>query len=80
MNELKNSGLDLGITPSQIFAMIIFSAIGLYYFRRGRRESNIGQTLAGLALMLYGYFTSGPLQDWGVGFGLYALAYYLGTY
>jgi len=57
----------LDISPSAIFSSLIFGAIGIYVFRKGKRESHLPHLLIGIALMVFPYFTSGPLGDWGVG-------------
>lgn len=65
-----------GISPSSILAGVVFGLIGMYVFRQGKREQNIPLVLAGLGLMLYSWFTKGPLQDWGIGAAFCAVAYY----
>ena len=45
--------------PSTLFVIIVFSAVGLAAFRRGKRESNIICLLLGIALMVYPYFVQG---------------------
>lgn len=65
------------ITPSAIFSGIIFGIIGLYVFRDGRRKTNYFTVFIGVGLMVYPYFTTGPLADWGVGIILCIAAYYL---
>jgi hypothetical protein len=58
--------------PSDLFAMLVFSIIGLIAFRAGRRDMYLPKIIIGLVLMLYPYFVpSGPLL-WGAGIGLTA--------
>lgn len=64
------------ISPSSLLAGLVFGAIGLYVFRRGKQRLEFDIIFIGIALMVYPYFTKGPLADWGVGIGLCALAYY----
>jgi hypothetical protein len=66
----------LDISPSAIFSGLIFGAIGIFIFRLGKRESHLPLLLIGIALMVYPYFTTGPLADWGVGALLCAAAFY----
>ncbi len=61
---------------SGIFSGLIFGVIGFWMFREGKRNTNITIVLISIALMVYPYFTSTPLQDWGIGFALCAAAYY----
>ncbi len=76
--DFDNSGLDFGFhfTASQIAASLLFSIIGFYVFRAGKKALNYPVIFSGVALMAYPMFTSGPLQDWGVGVVLCALAYH----
>jgi hypothetical protein len=68
-------GLDISF--SAIFSSLLFSAIGWWLFQKGRKENEIKIVLNGLALMLYSYFTHGPILDWGIGAVLCGLAYHL---
>lgn len=45
--------------PSTLFVIIVFSAMGLAAFRRGKREGNVICLLLGIALMVYPYFVEG---------------------
>jgi hypothetical protein len=62
---------------SNILAGLIFGVIGLWIFRRGRKEANNKIVVIGMLLMVYPMFTNGPVQDWGVGVGLCWLFYFL---
>jgi len=42
--------------PSTLFVIIVFSAVGLAAFRRGKREGNVICLLLGITLMVYPYF------------------------
>lgn len=66
----------LNFSISSIFASLIFGTIGIIVFRRGKKESNFKLLFIGLGLMLYTYFTSGYLLDWGLGLALSFAAYY----
>jgi hypothetical protein len=73
---LGGLGLGFHFSVSQIIASLLFGIIGFYVFRFGKRTLNYCVILTGVALMIYPLFTSGPLQDWGVGILLCGLAYY----
>lgn len=68
---------SLDITFSGVASGLIFSAIGLWIFREGKKRAELNIIFIGMALMVYSYFTHGPLQDWGVGASLCGLAYYI---
>ena len=60
---------------SAIASSLIFSSVGFYVFREGRKQAEIKITLMGIALMTFSYFTSGPWADWGIGLSLCAVTY-----
>lgn len=62
--------------PSTLFVIIVFSAVGLAAFRRGKRESNILCLLLGICLMAYPYFVEGLLLNLGIGAALSAAVWY----
>jgi dolichol kinase len=62
---------------SSLASGLIFGAVGLWMFREGKRLEKTHAIFIGVALMIYPYFTKGPAADWGVGFCLCGLAYYL---
>ena len=68
------SGIDFSF--SAIMSGFIFGVIGLWLFREGKRRLNFRVMLTGIALMVVGYFTKGPFQDWGGGLALCGLAYW----
>ena len=71
---LDVGGIDLSL--SSIMSGLIFGIIGIWLFRRGKRQANLRILCVGLTLMFYPYFTKGPWADWGVGLALCGLAYY----
>ena len=62
---------------SGLFSAFIFGVIGMYLFGQARSRGDIRLAFVGVGLMVYPYFTSGPFLDWGVGFALCGLAYYI---
>jgi hypothetical protein len=64
------------LSASSLFAGLIFGVLGMWMFSQGKRKLNYTVLMISMALMIYPYFTHGPLQDWGVGVALCALAYF----
>jgi hypothetical protein len=62
--------------PSTLFVIIVFSAVGLAAFRRGKRESNMICLLLGIALMVYPYFVEGLALNALIGAALSAAVWY----
>ena len=58
--------------PSTLFVIIVFSAVGLAAFRRGKREGNMICLLLGIALMVYPYFVEGLALNALIGVALSA--------
>lgn len=61
--------------PWSIVLSLIFSSIGLYVFREGRRKENNYWISIGLALFGYTYFFSKPIHEILIGSSLCYLAY-----
>lgn len=76
MEELNNLRLDLSFDVPSLIAGLIFGIVGLYVFRRGRKESSMRLVMLGLALMIYPYFVDGATLNWVVGFLLSGASYY----
>ena len=60
---------------SSFMASFIFSVIGLWLFKEGRRKAEVRLAIIGVSMMGYSYFTSSPAADWGIGLLLCGLAY-----
>ena len=58
--------------PSDLFAMLLFSIIGLLAFRAGKRDAQPLKLVIGMVLMLYPYFVPGSVWLWVVGIALTA--------
>jgi hypothetical protein len=73
-------GFDLpsasDFTGAKIFAYLLFGAIGMGVFSYGRKNSRLGPTIIGVALMAYPYFVSGTLAIYFVGAALTAVLYF----
>lgn len=76
MEELNNLPLDLSFDVPSLIAGLVFGIVGLYVFRRGRKESSMRLVMLGLALMIYPYFVDGATLNWVVGFLLSGASYY----
>jgi hypothetical protein len=59
---------------SNIFASLVFSAIGFWMIREAKRQANFTIGIIGVVLMVYTYFTPEPWVDWAAGIGLCILA------
>jgi drug/metabolite transporter (DMT)-like permease len=68
--------MGLDISASSLFAGFLYGVIGIFIFRKGKKEAEFDMIFIGIALMVYPYFTHGPLADWGIGAALCAIAYY----
>ena len=64
---------------SSLMASFVFSVIGFWLLREGKRRANIPLIVISVLLMGYTYFTSTPLTDWGIGIGLCGAAYFFWT-
>lgn len=67
---------DMNFSASSLISGFIFGVIGWYVFKHGRKNSNNYFVTIGIVLMVYPYFTRGPVADWGVGAALCGLAYH----
>jgi multisubunit Na+/H+ antiporter MnhE subunit len=76
MEELNNLPLDLSFDVPSLIAGLVFGIVGLYVFRRGKKESSMRLVVLGLALMIYPYFVDGATLNWVVGFLLSGASYY----
>lgn len=61
--------------PGALAGMVLFSMLGLWAFKEGRREANIKLLLMGIALVGYSYFTPQTWVVWVAGIGLTVVAF-----
>jgi hypothetical protein len=61
---------------SSLLAGFIFSVIGFWMFKEGKRRLNYPILFVGVALMIYPYFVSGHWLPWIVGIALCGVAKY----
>ena len=69
-------GLGFNFSPLALLGGFIFSVVGLYYFREGRKRSYAKTKWVGVALMAYPLVVSATFLIWCVGVFLWALAFY----
>jgi hypothetical protein len=62
--------------PAALFAILVFSAIGLAAFLYGRKQAKIGPLVLGLLLMIYPYFISETWILYAVGSALTVAIYF----
>ena len=58
-----------------IIVMLVFSTLGIVYYRKGKREDDLLTIVSGLGLILYGYFVDQFLYLIIVGLCLSAVPY-----
>ncbi|HEX2748774.1 MAG TPA: hypothetical protein VHM91_12290 [Verrucomicrobiales bacterium] len=56
--------------PSDLLAMLIFSVIGIIFFRIAKREAQPIRLIISMCLMLYPYFVPGGIWVWLAGAAL----------
>lgn len=50
------------IDPTDLFLTILFSAIGLGYYRYGKRQERLTALVSGVGLMMIPYFVGSTVQ------------------
>ena len=76
-NMAGTLGLDL--SPGALIAGFVFSVIGYYLYREGKKRLNRGVLWTGVVMMIYPVFISGATRLWVAGAGLCAVAYFFWT-
>ncbi len=66
----------MNFSLSNIIAGIVFSIVGFWLFKEGRRRLNIPVTVFAILLMSFSLFTQTSVLTWIVGLGLCGGAYY----
>jgi hypothetical protein len=72
----KNMALLSSFSPWALVAGVIFGIVGVYLFRKGKRELNHKVMVIGIVMMIYPLFFTDALPTWGIGIALSGLAYY----
>ena len=68
-------GTLFGMTMGGMIASLLFSMIGLFYFKRGRSEGDTNMLVCGIVMMLYPYFLTSALYITLIGLVLMAAPY-----
>ena len=76
MEDLANLPLDFNFDVSSLIAGVVFGLIGMWLFKRARKASDNRLIVIALLLMIYPYFVSGAIWNWGIGLVLCEAAYY----
>ena len=72
--DLLNS---FGFSASIIIGSLIFSVIGYYFIKQGKKHGHIPTIITGAALWIYPYFIRNDYLFWGIGIGFTLLGYRL---
>ena len=70
------AGAGGGFSWWTIFGGIIFSIIGWYAFRHGKREKSMRPMVLGIVLMVYPYFVANTFLAYAIGIGLTAALFF----
>jgi len=62
--------MDLDLSVNSIISGLIFSAIGIYFLKYGKRESEPKLLVIGLVLMGYSLFVPNHALNWAIGIAL----------
>jgi hypothetical protein len=57
----------MDLTLGTVVAALVTGSVGFGLYLYGKNEARYPQLVAGLVLMVYPYFVSGPLATWGIG-------------
>ena len=79
MTKSMATSLEIDLSPGALIAGFVFSVIGFYLYREGKKRLNQGVLWTGVVMMIYPVFISGALRLWIAGGGLCAVAYFFWT-
>lgn len=68
-----SKGAFLGLSMYAVLASLLFSGVGIFYFKRGKETGDMPMLASGIALLVYPYFISDTLYIVVVGAALTAL-------
>ena len=73
----SSGGSLLGMSMWGVLASVLFSIVGLFYFKRGKSEGDVPMLICGALLLVYPYFISNTLCIVLIGAGLMAAPHYI---
>ena len=78
LEALNRSNLELlsSYSPAALIGGVLFSIIGIYFFRFGKKNANNKVMVAGMALIAYPLFVTDTALTWALGGVLTGFAYY----
>ncbi|HEX7672516.1 MAG TPA: hypothetical protein VF412_00025 [Bdellovibrio sp.] len=68
--------IDLNFSVSALIAGLLFSTVGLWLFRHGKKNENKRNYWSGIVLMVYPYFVPGALANWIIGLVVCGYVFY----
>ncbi|QLY23996.1 hypothetical protein [Bdellovibrio sp. KM01] len=74
LETMQALGFDYSV--GALVGATIFGIIGIWLFRKGRREAHLPNVAVGVGLMVYPLFVTSTLYTWVVGTLLCGIAYY----
>ena len=74
---MPHGGTVFGMSMWGMLASLAFSMLGIFYFKRGRSESDIPMMICGAGLLAYTFFISNTLYIVVIGAGLLAAPYFI---
>ncbi len=73
---IEKRGLEMDFSASSLIAGFLFSIVGWWIYREGKKNTNVTIVIIGILLMTFTIFTRTPFATWGSGLGLCGAAYY----
>ncbi|MFA6548916.1 MAG: amino acid transport protein [Candidatus Margulisiibacteriota bacterium] len=75
---LSSSGDSLlGMSLWGILASLLFSIVGIFYFKRGKSENDVPMLICGVLLLVFPYFVSNAFAIVLIGAALTAVPYFI---
>jgi len=68
-----SKGALFGLSMWGVLASLLFSGVGIFYFKRGKDTSDMPMLVSGIALLVYPYFVTDTLYIVALGAALTAL-------
>ncbi len=67
LNNLPGFSSGLNFNFSALIAGLIFSTIGIFIYKSGRKNAHIPDVIIGITLIIYTYFLDNDYLIWGIG-------------